>query len=123
MKRRVTMRKMRRIVQNDGFRAVKIYLFDVKHAQMFSVVTDNRRAFGRIWRRRSRLVGATRGGSVGALFASRRWVGLCVAAISPLQSLYLREALSRNECGGSFEGVRSAAWCLIGCAPGSFGAC
>ena len=68
---------------------------------------------GRIWRRQSGLVCATRGGSVGVPFVSRLRVGLCVDAISPLQSLYLREALPRKECGG-FESVRSVARCLIG---------
>ena len=32
VEQRETMCKMRRIVQNVGFRAVKIHLFDVKHA-------------------------------------------------------------------------------------------
>ena len=59
VEQRETMCKMRRIVQNVGFRAVKIHLFDVKHAQMFWAATHNRRAFGRICCRRSRLVGAT----------------------------------------------------------------
>ena len=62
--------------------------------------------------RRSRLVGATRGGSVGVPFRLEATGGLCVAAISPLQSLYLLEALPRKECGGSFEGAGSAAAAL-----------
>ena len=122
VEQRETMCKMRRIVQNVGFRAVKIHLFDVKHAQMFWAATHNRRAFGRICCRRSRLVGATyvvpsapfspRGdGWVYALPRYRR----CNRSICAR----LCRVLSRKECGGSFEGARSAARWLGGCTPGA----